>query len=208
MLGLLTSIKEKMGQEQPGGSSAEEVALLSREDALRLMKEHVKNKNLRKHMLAAEAVMAGLAERLGEDRDVWAMAGLLHDLDYDQTVKSPAQHGTRTVEMLEEYDLPGEILQAILAHCERVPCSSRMDRALYAADPITGLIVAATLMHPNRKLRHVDTGFVLKRFKEKRFAAGANRDQIQTCEELGLPLEEFVGIALARMQGIADELGL
>jgi len=182
--------------------------VLSRAEALGLVTGNVKNKNLRKHMFAAEAVMRKLAERLGEDPEVWAMAGLLHDLDYDQTVQEPDRHGTVTVEMLEACDLPEEIPHAILAHCERAPCESTMDRALYASDPITGLIVAATLMHPSKKLKHVDPGFVLNRFKEKRFAAGANRDQIQSCEELGLSLEEFVGLALAAMQDVSDDLGL
>jgi putative nucleotidyltransferase with HDIG domain len=185
-----------------------EVAMLTRDEAIRLIEEHVKNKNLRKHMFATEAVMEALAEKLGEDREIWAMAGLLHDLDYDQTVKDPKRHGARTVEMLEEHGLPDEILKAIMAHCEQRPCTSKMDRAIYAADPITGLIVAATLMHPSRKLEHVDADFILKRFKEKRFAAGADRDQIQSCEELGLSLKEFVEIALGAMQRISGDLGL
>ena len=184
------------------------VVMLSRDDAVKLVEQHVKNKNLRKHMFATEAVMAALADRLGEDRNLWSMAGLLHDLDYDETVKSPERHGARTVEMLETYDLPEEILDAILAHCEQRPCRTRMDRAIYAADPLTGLIVAAVLMHPSRKLQGVDAEFILKRFKEKRFAAGANRDQIRSCEELGLSLEEFVGISLKAMQAISRDLGL
>jgi len=112
------------------------------------------------------------------------------------------------VEMLEAYELPEEIPNAILSHCEQRPCRTRMDRAIYAADPLTGLIVAATLMHPTRKLEHVDTEFILKRMKEKRFAAGANRDQIRSCEELGLSQEEFVEVSLSAMKGIAGELGL
>ncbi|MCK4545933.1 MAG: HDIG domain-containing protein [Candidatus Eisenbacteria sp.] len=182
--------------------------MMSRNDALRLIDEHVQNRNLRKHMLATEAVMGALAERLGEDRTAWAMAGLLHDLDYDETVKDPKRHGTRTVEMLAEYDLPEEVTQSILAHCGQRPCTSMMDRAIYASDPVTGLIVAATLMHPSRELKQLDPGFILKRFKEKRFAAGADRDQIRSCEELGLSLDEFVGVALKAMQETADDLGL
>jgi len=189
-------------------SKDEGVIMLSREDALKLVKQNVKNKNLRKHMFATEVVMGALAERLGEDRKLWELAGLLHDLDYDETVKNPKQHGVRTVEMLQEYDLPGEILNAILSHCEQRPCRTKMDRAIYAADPITGLIVAAVLMHPSRKLEHVNADFVLKRFKEKRFAAGANRDQIRSCEELGLSLEQFVEISLDAMKAISKDLGL
>ncbi len=182
--------------------------MLSRDDGVKLVKRHVRNKNLQKHMFATEAVMDALADRLGEDRNLWSMAGLLHDLDYDETVKNPKRHGIRTAEMLETYDLPEEILNAILAHCGQKPCRTRMDRAIYAADPLTGLIVAAVLMHPSRKLESVDREFILKRFKEKRFAAGASRDQIRSCEELGLSLEEFVGISLKAMQAISGDLGL
>ena len=184
------------------------VVMLSRDDAVKLVKQHVRNKNLQKHMFATEAVMGALAGRLGEDRNLWSTAGLLHDLDYDETVKNPKRHGIRTAEMLEAYDLPEEILNAILAHCEQKPCRTRMDRAIYAADPLTGLIVAAVLMHPSRKLESVDPEFILKRFKEKRFAAGASRDQIRSCEELGLSLEEFVEISLKAMQAISGDLGL
>jgi len=96
----------------------------------------------------------------------------------------------------------------VKAHVCAVPIQSKLDRALYASDPITGLIVAAALMHPTRKLASVDADFILRRYKEKKFAAGANREQIATCSELGLSLEEFTAICVASMQGIAPELGL
>jgi predicted hydrolase (HD superfamily) len=101
-----------------------------------------------------------------------------------------------------------EIIHAVKAHNEHVPRDSRMDRALYASDPVTGLIVASALMHPDKKLSGLDVDFVMRRFKEKRFAAGADRDQIAACSELGLSLEEFLDIAIASMQGISDDLGL
>ena len=155
---------------------------MTREEAIRLVKENVKTKNLRKHMYAAEACMSALAERLGGDTDEWALAGLLHDLDYDQTVDDFPKHGFVTEEMLGGLDVSPEV--------------------------INGLIVAAALMHPTKKLANVDVGFIMKRFKEKRFAAGANREQIRKCEALGLELEEFVGVCLSGMQGISGELGL
>lgn len=181
---------------------------MNREKALELVKENVKNKNLRKHMLAAEACMRALAERLGENQEQWALAGLLHDLDYDQTVNDFPRHGFVTEEILKGREIPSEIIGAIKAHTGHTAISSTMDLALYAVDPLTGLIVAAALMHPTKKLAEVDVRFVMNRFKEKRFAAGADRDQIRRGEELGLSLEEFVGICLAAMQGISDELGL
>jgi putative nucleotidyltransferase with HDIG domain len=181
---------------------------VTRDEALELVKKHVKTKNLRKHMYAVEACMRALAGRLGGDKDEWALAGLLHDLDYDQTVDDFPKHGFVTEEMLKGLDFSAEVVQAIKAHTGHTSIASRMDLALYAVDPLTGLIVAAALMHPTKKLANVDVAFVMNRFKEKRFAAGANRDQIRRCEELGMPLEDFVGVCLGGMQGIAKELGL
>lgn len=160
--------------------------MMTREEALELVKSNVSNANLIKHMLAVEAVMAGLAKRLGGDELVWTLAGLLHDLDYDFTAKDPSRHGHLTAEMLKSKDLPPEVLYAIKCHANHCEPNSQMDRALVATDPLTGLIVAAALMHPTKKLRNVDLGFVLNRFKEKGFAKGANRDQMKTCSSFGL----------------------
>jgi putative nucleotidyltransferase with HDIG domain len=181
---------------------------MTREEAMALVKEKVSNKNLIKHMLATEACMRELAERLDGELEQWSMAGLLHDLDYDMTKDDFPRHGFETVEMLSGMGLPDEILQAIVSHTGHVERKSLMDKALYAIDPATGLIVAAALMHPDKKLTSLDVDFILRRFKEKRFAAGANRDQIQTCSELGLELDDFIGLCLKGMQSISDELGL
>ncbi|MBN2102778.1 HD domain-containing protein [bacterium] len=181
---------------------------MTREEALDLVKQHVSNKNLIKHMLAVEAVMGQLALYLGEDENQWKLAGLLHDLDYDKTVDDFAKHGLMTEKILKSYDISEAVIQAIKSHPGHFPRTSRMDKALYAADPITGLIVAAALMHPTKKLKNVDTDFVERRFKEKRFAAGADRDQIKSCETLGIALSDFIGISLKAMQSIDRELGL
>lgn len=180
---------------------------MNREEALRLVHDNVKTKNLRKHMIATEACMRALANRLGGDQDEWALAGLLHDLDYDQTVDDFPKHGFVTEELLKGKDISPEVISAIKAHTGNTPITSTMDLALYAIDPITGLIVAAALMHPTKKLADVDVQFVMKRFKEKRFAAGANRDQIRKCEELGVMLEDFTGICLSGMKEVSEELG-
>lgn len=177
-------------------------------EAKTLMENTISNVNLRKHMLACAACMRALAAHFNEDAGAWSLAGLLHDLDYDQTAQDFSRHGRVTVEMLRDKGLSEEILHAILAHPGHVEAVSLMDKALYAVDPTTGLLVAAALMHPTKKLSGVDVPFVMKRFKEKRFAAGANREQIQSCSKLGLELEEFIGICLKAMQGIAGELGL
>lgn len=181
---------------------------MTREEAVQWLEKHVPNKNLRKHMFATEAVMRGLAREFQEDEDLWGLAGLLHDLDYNQTVKDFSKHGLVTAEMLAETDLPEEVLYAIKSHPGHFPRESRLDQALYAVDPVTGLIVAATLMHPSKKLKDVDVDFVLRRFKEKRFAAGADRDQISSCETFGFSLEQFIELSLKAMQSIDQLLGL
>jgi putative nucleotidyltransferase with HDIG domain len=181
---------------------------MTREEALKLINANVKNKNLKKHMIATEACMRGLARHFGEDEYLWGLAGLLHDVDYDKTAKDFPRHGIMSAEMLQEAGVDQRIVYAVKAHPGHVEAKSLMDKSLYAVDPLTGLIVAAVLMHPTKKIADVDTQFVLNRFKEKRFAAGADRDTIRTCERLGLSLEEFITISLDSMKGVADELGL
>ena len=181
---------------------------MQRDEAKQLMERTIPNKNLQKHMLACEACMRALAVQFGEDVETWGLAGLLHDLDYDQTVNDFGNHGRITAKMLEGKDVPADVIHAIQAHPGHVAAESRMDFALYAVDPVTGLIVAAALMHPTKKLASVDGAFIMKRYKGKRFAAGANREQIASCGRLGLSLEDFVAKCLAAMQGISGDLGL
>ncbi len=181
---------------------------MNREEALNLVKSKVKGKNLVKHMLAVEAIMKRVAEHFSEDVEMWGLTGLLHDLDYDETVNDFDRHSLLTCEWLEDYNLDERVLYAIKSHPRKVEPKSKMDWTLFAADPLSGLIVAAALMHPTKKLKNVTVEFVLNRFKEKRFAAGANREDIKACENLGLPLEEFIKLALEGMQSIDEELGL
>lgn len=183
---------------------------MNREDGYNLIKKQVKNKNLIKHMLAVEAVMIRLADHFGQDQHLWGMTGLLHDLDYDQTADHPEQHGLVGAEMLEEINCPAEMIQAVKAHNEAlmVDRHSLLDKALYAVDPVTGLLVAAALIHPDKKLSAIDVDFVLKRFKEKSFARGASREQIESCSEVGLDLEQFLQLSLGAMQEKSSELGL
>lgn len=183
---------------------------VDRAQALALMRRHLTNGNMRKHSLAVEAVMRALARRLGQDEEKWGLAGILHDIDYEQTRDDPGRHSMVGADMLAGMGVDADVVEAVRAHNEAhgLPRDSLMSKALYACDPLTGLIVAAALIHPERKLAAIDARFVLNRFGEKAFARGANRDQIRTCSELGLPLEEFVDLGLAAMQAIAPELGL
>lgn len=181
---------------------------MDRERALALVRENVPQANLVKHMLAAEAVMRALARRFGEDEEQWGLAGLLHDLDYAETADRPDIHALRTAEMLEPYGVDGAVVHAILAHNDKAPRDTLMAKALWSVDPLTGFLVACALMAEGKKLANVTVDFALRRFKEKAFARGANRDQMRGCEDFGLTLEEFVDEGLRAMQGIAGELGL
>jgi len=183
---------------------------MTRDEALALVKKHIKNRNLVKHTLAVEAVMRKLAEHFGEDVDKWGLAGLLHDIDYSETQDDPSKHSLVGGEMLAEMGVEEDIVKAVKAHNEYhgLPRETRMAKALYASDPLTGLIVAAALIHPDKKLSSIDVDFVMNRYGEKSFARGANREIIASCAELGLDLREFVALSLEAMQGIADDLGL
>ncbi len=181
---------------------------MNREEAFELLRMHLKNRNLQKHCLAVEACMRSLAKRLGKDEEKWGLAGILHDLDYEITEKSPELHTTETVKVLREKGVDEDIIHAIQAHANQVPCESEMDWAIFSIDPLTGLIIAATLMHPSKKLKEIDLGFVKRRYKEKSFARGAKREEIEQIKNIGLELDEFISICLEAMQGIDKELGL
>ena len=181
---------------------------MTRDEALELLKQHLKNKNLQKHCLSVEACMRALAARLGHDPEPWGLAGILHDLDYEVTEKSPELHTTEAVKILRAKGVAEPVVHAVEAHAGKVPCESPMDWAIYSVDPLTGLIIAATLMHPEKKLRAIDVEFVKRRYKEKSFAKGARREEIEQCRNLGLELDDFLSLCLAAMQGIAADLGL
>ena len=184
---------------------------MNRDQALALVRERVKNENLVNHMLAAEAIMGALARRLGGDEEKWRLAGLLHDLDVEETADAMEVHGARTVEWLRTAGLDDEeVLQAILAHNSANGSSvvSPMDRALYASDCLTGLITAAALIRPEKKLELVALKSLKKRFKEPAFAKGARREDIMTCADLGMELDDFLAVGLEAMQEVADDLGL
>ncbi len=181
---------------------------MDRQQALALVNEKVKNRNLVKHMLACEAVMRKLADYFGEDSEKWGLAGLLHDLDYDLTFDKPEKHSLITAEWLSELGIDADIIKAVKAHAQKEPLDDLISKALYATDPTTGFLVACALMTPDKKLASVNTGFALRRFKEKSFARGANREQMLSCTSFGLELEKFLQIAIGAMQEISGELAL
>ena len=184
--------------------------MISRDDALALVRERIPNRNLVNHCLAVGYIMEALARHFElSEQDVtrWELAGLLHDLDYAETAEDFPRHGIVTAELLVG-QIDDEMLHAILAHAEKAPRESLMDKALYAADPTTGFIVAAALVRPDKSLAGVEVSSLLKRWKEKAFARGASREQMASCEELGLSREAFLGIALDAMKARSAELGL
>ncbi len=183
---------------------------MDRDAALALVRERIPNRNLVNHCIAAEVIMEALARHLGRpDTDVarWGLAGLLHDLDYAETSEDPERHARGAAEELAGV-VDEEIVHAILAHACHVPLETDMDRALYAADPLTGFIVAAALVRPDKSLAGVEVRSLKKRWKEKAFARGANREQMGTCTSLGITREEFLSVALEAMQARSEELGL
>ena len=181
---------------------------MDREEALQLMKSKIKDKNLRKHVLAVAAVMRGLAERFNEDPDTWELVGILHDLDYEDTKDDPDRHALVSAQWLVEAGVDEKIVDAVKAHADKAPRESQMEKAVYCADPVTGFIVACALIHPDKSLDPIDVPFALKRMKEKRFAAGADRGRMSACEDLGISLEEFMQISIDSMKSIKKDLGL
>ncbi|QUL99462.1 MAG: HDIG domain-containing protein [Candidatus Fermentithermobacillus carboniphilus] len=183
---------------------------MTREELLDEVQKRIRTKNLFKHILAVEAVMRRLARHFGEDEDRWGAAGLLHDIDYEETKDDPNTHSLISGKIAEELGFDREIVDAVKAHNEAhgLPRDTRMAKALYSADPLTGLIVASALISPSKKLSGIDADFVIHRMGEKSFARGANRDAIKACSELGLDLREFIAMGLEAMQGISEELGL
>jgi putative nucleotidyltransferase with HDIG domain len=185
--------------------------MISKERALEILHENIKNKNLRKHHYGVALAMKRLAEELGKDPQVWEVVGLLHDADYEKTKDQMDQHTLLLTELLAGEDLEPEIIRAIQSHATEysgIEPSSAMDYALLSCDDLTGLIVAVALVHPE-KLAGVTVESVLKKFGTKAFAASVNREKIKKCEQnLNYPLELFVRLVLEAMQSEAELLGL
>ena len=184
--------------------------MLTREEALDLVKRNVTKRNIVYHMLAVEAIMRSLASHLGENEDLWGLTGLLHDIDYEKTERTPERHATLAEGILKN-TVSTEVHRAIRAHnfqYTHVTPETRMEKALIACDAISGLLVACALVMPSKKLRDVKVKTVTKKFKDKDFARGADRKRILFCEEIGVPKEEFFEIALNGLKNVATELGL
>ena len=181
------------------------------EKARELVEKYLQDPNNRVHSRESEVVLRAIAKRLGQDEDVWGLAGLLHDLDWEKTSEDFPKHGVRTMEILEEegFELPEGVAHAIGAHNESytgVVRESDLDFALAAGESITGLIYAYALMRPER-LNGMKAKSLKKKFKDKKFAAAVSRELIGDIEKIGIERGEFFTIAIEAMQGIADEIG-
>ncbi len=182
----------------------------SREDAFALLKKYNSSGSLIKHALSVEAVMRHIAERCGEDPDKWGVIGLIHDLDYE---KFPEEHCTRTREILEEKGWPGDYIRAVVSHawgiCSDVKPESLMEKYLYAIDELTGLVTACVLVRPSRSLMDLKVRSVKKKWKNKHFAAGANREVMEKgAEMLGVEIPELIQDVIDGMRTVAGQMGL
>ena len=182
----------------------------TREDALQLLKEYNQDDSLIKHGLAVEGVMRYIARKEDEDEDKWGIIGLVHDLDYE---KYPEQHCSKSREILKEKNWPEDYIRAVVSHgwgiCSDVKPETRLEKTLYAIDELTGLVVTTALVRPSKSVMDVKVKSVKKKWKDKRFAAGVNRDIIQKgAEMLGTDLSELIDDTIKGMQEIADDIGL
>ena len=182
----------------------------SREDAIRLLKEYNQDDSLIKHALAVEGVMRYIARKKGEDEDKWGTIGLVHDLDYE---KFPEQHCSKSKEILQEKGWPEEYIRAVISHgwgiCSDVKPETALEKTLYAIDELTGLVVTTALVRPSKSVMDVKVKSVKKKWKDKRFAAGVNREIIQKgADMLGIDLSELIDDTIKGMQEIAEDIGL
>ena len=182
----------------------------ARDQVVELLGQRVASEHLRRHMLATEAIMRAVAARLGEDPDLWGLAGLAHDLDSEETEHDFTQHGLGAAQALRDAGAPEAAAHAVAAHNPDpgVTADTPMDVALIAADQLSGLITAAALVRPDTALAGVQPKSVRKRYREGAFARGVDRASIARCAELGIELDDFIAVGLEAMQGIAPELGL
>ena len=183
---------------------------MTREEALDSIKANVENENLIKHMLATEAIMQALAKHLGEDEEEWGLAGLLHDIDVGLTQGDMHTHSKLGADLAKELGASEAVVHAILCHNEvhGIPRKTRLDKSLFCVDPLTGLITAAALVRPDKKLASLEAESVIKKFKQKGFAAGVSRQQITQCSEIGVEFDQFIELGLRAMKAIAADLGL
>ena len=183
--------------------------MLTRNEAINLLKQNIKRQNVFYHMLAVEAIMRNLANYFGENEEIWGLTGLLHDIDFELTKEDFSRHGLLAESIIGD-KVPPEVIKAIKSHNKLtgVEPTSKLDKALIAADAISGLLIACALVMPSKKLSEVKVKTVKKKFKAKDFARGADRNRILYCEQIGIEKERFFEIALNSLKKVAKILEL
>lgn len=184
---------------------------MTRDEAVVLLKQYIRDERMLSHSYAAEAVLRALARHLGQDEETWGLAGLLHDIDLERVGGDLTVHGLEAARILTGRGVDAAVVEAVRMHNEMAAGAKRetpFQHALAAGETITGLISATALVYPDKKLASVKVKSVVKRMREKAFAASVNRETILECERIGIPLDAFAGIALAAMQDIHGRLGL
>ncbi|MFA4937243.1 MAG: HDIG domain-containing metalloprotein [Patescibacteria group bacterium] len=184
---------------------------MTRDKAWELVQQKVQGQFLRNHLLASEVIMRALARKFGEDEELWGLAGLTHDIDWELTEPTPEQHSIVGSQWLAEAGFPPEVVEAVRVHnhTHGFEPKTLLEKSLWCAEELTGLIVACAFVQPDKKLASVKSSSVKKKFKDKSFAAGVNREIIAKCEEMiGLTLDQLIEIELKAMQQIAPSLGL
>ena len=183
---------------------------MNRKEALDSIKVNVEDKNLVRHMLATEAIMRALAKRFDEDEEEWGLTGLLHEIDAELTAGDMESHSKLGADLARELGASEAMAHAILCHNEAhgIPLETKLDKALFCAGPLAGLIMAAALVRPDKKLAGLEAQSVKEKFKEEGFAAGVKRKHIASCSDIGLELDEFIELALTIVQRIAPDLKL
>ncbi|MDP1743202.1 MAG: phosphohydrolase [Candidatus Amesbacteria bacterium] len=182
---------------------------LTRDDAIKLLNDHIQNENLRRHCLSVGIVMKALAEKLGGDPETWEILGIIHDSDWEETKETPEKHTIVTLSRIDDPRFTHALQSHNTHHTHLAHLEGPMEWSLECCDELTGFIVACTLVLPSRKIVDLSVESVLKKFPKKEFAKAVNRSQIAQCEEkLGIKPPDFVSIALSAMQSIASEIGL
>lgn len=183
---------------------------MTRDEAFALLTEYIQAPHLIKHCLAAEAAVRGYARRYGEDEELWGLAGLLHDFDYE-IHPTADKHPAAGKPILQARGVPEEVIYAIQSHADylEIPRAHPLDKALYAVDELSGFVMAVAMVRPSKSLHEVDVRAVKKKMKDKAFARAVSReDIIRGAEDLGVPLDEHIGNVIESLQAVADELGL
>ena len=188
---------------------------ITSDQAMEVLKKYIKDPANLNHCRESEVIMRALAKRLSEDEELWGIAGLLHDIDWELVLNDVDEHGVKMQEILKTECVSDELTQVIVSHVggftKHFPENKRatkFEHALAAAETITGLIFASALVRPDKKIAAVEVKSIKKKMKDKSFAAKVNRDVIGECEQLGLSLDEFIEISLGAMKSIAAEIGL